>query len=158
MSLSYHIIGYSIAAFHPYASLGNVCAAERDQLLFVFLVVQEAAIPVTFCDWSTTIADYCPWIIPMPLMCENLNYIFLWVNIQYSVNVFDIWYVRLFIYVLVWVTPCTTMVTCLSRCIGAFIIGLTSYIAHILNHETLSYCHKQKKRYSIFTTRRSLFA
>jgi len=33
----------------------------------------------------------------MPLMCENLNYIFLWVNIEYSVNVFDIWYVRLHI-------------------------------------------------------------
>ena len=130
----YRILNSSVPSI---CQLGNGCAAERDQLLFVFLVVQEVAIPV--CDWSTTIADYCPWIIPMPLMCENLNYIFLWVNIQYSVNVFDIWYVRLLIYVLVWVTPCTTMVTCLSRCIGAFIIGLTSYIAHILNHETLSY-------------------
>ena len=39
----------------------------------------------------------CQWTIPMSLMCETFWDIFLWVNIQYSVNAFDIWYVRLHI-------------------------------------------------------------
>ena len=33
-----------------HAILGHRCAAEREQLLFVLLIVQEAAIPVTLCD------------------------------------------------------------------------------------------------------------
>jgi len=53
----------------------------------VLLIAQEGAIPVTLCDWSTTIADSCPWIIPMSLMCESFKNISLCVNIQYSVNV-----------------------------------------------------------------------
>ena len=56
-----------------HASLGNVCAAEREQLLIVLLNVQEAAVTVTLCDWSTTIADSCPWVIPMSLMCESFR-------------------------------------------------------------------------------------
>ena len=54
-----------------HAIIGHRCAAEREQLLFVLLIVQEAAIPVTLCDWSTTIAKSCLWIRPMPLMCES---------------------------------------------------------------------------------------
>ena len=61
--------GYSIAIIN--ASLVNVCAAEREQLLFVLFIVQEAAIPL--CDWSTIIADSYPWIIPMSLMCESFR-------------------------------------------------------------------------------------
>ena len=79
-----------------HASLGNMCAAEREQL-FVLLIVQEAAIPVTICNWSTTIADSCPWIIPTWLMCEGFQGIFLWVNIQHNVNVSDSCYVELHI-------------------------------------------------------------
>jgi len=61
--------GYSIASIN--ASLVNVCAAEREQLLFVLFIVQEAAIPL--CDCSTIIADSYPWIIPMSLMCESFR-------------------------------------------------------------------------------------
>ena len=60
-----------------YASIGNVCAAEREQLIFVLLIIQEAAIPVTLCDWSTTIDDSCPWIIHMSLMYESYR-LFSW--------------------------------------------------------------------------------
>ena len=33
--------------------------AEREQFLFILLIVQEAAIPVTLCVLSTVIADSC---------------------------------------------------------------------------------------------------
>jgi len=71
----------------------EICVLLKNNSFYFFLLVQEAAIPVTLCDWSTTITDSCPCIIPMSFMCESFYDIFLWVNIQYSVNVFDSWYV-----------------------------------------------------------------
>ena len=46
-------------------------SAEREQLLFILFIVQKAAILITLFVWSTTIADSCPWIITMLLMCES---------------------------------------------------------------------------------------
>ena len=71
----------SIAAFCPCQPWKFVCCWKRTAS-FVLLNVQEAAIPVWVCDWSTTIADSYPWMIPMSLMCESFWDIFLWVNIQ----------------------------------------------------------------------------
>ena len=82
----------------PPMSSFDICALLKENSFFLFfLIVQEAATPVMLCEWNTTTIDSCPWIIPMSLMCESFYNIFLWVNIHYGVNFFDIRYVRLHI-------------------------------------------------------------
>ena len=69
-----------------HVSLGDMCADKREQLLFVLLIFQESAVPVTLRDWSTAIADSFLWAIPTSLLRESFDVSFLWVIIPYSVN------------------------------------------------------------------------
>ena len=50
--------------FSVHVSLGDLCADEREQLLFVLLIFQESAVPVTLRNWSPAIADIVRWLFP----------------------------------------------------------------------------------------------
>jgi len=87
--------GYSISVFCPYQHCSRVLL-EENNFYFSPHCSRSRYSSHALCG-STTIADSCPWIITMLLMCVSFYDIFLWVNTQYSVNVFDICYVRLHI-------------------------------------------------------------
>ena len=73
-----------------HVTIGDFGADEREQLLFVFFILQKATVPFSLRDFGSSIPDSCPWSITTSLLSENFEIIFLCVIIQYDVHSLDI--------------------------------------------------------------------